>query len=75
MKADDVKRLYDREYVASYEQTFPESIATADDARYELGLLRSMLTPGACRLDAACAPGVGRRPALLASGKRPMRRA
>ena len=57
MKVDDVRRLYDAAYAASYEAKFLESVVTATDARHELELLRSFLAPGARWLDVACGTG------------------
>lgn len=57
MTADEVKRLYDSEYAASYESKFIHSELTAADARYELELLRSFLRAGDRWLDVACGTG------------------
>ena len=57
MKAEDVERLYDEDYAASYEEKFLDSLITAADTRYEVELLTSFLTPTTRWLDVACGSG------------------
>ncbi len=57
MKADEIKRLYDRAYAATYDEKFLDSVITSADTRYEVELIRSLLTPGAPWLDVACGTG------------------
>ena len=57
MKPEEVMRLYDSSYAASYDQKFLETAPIDADTGYQLELLRSMLTPGVRWLDAACGTG------------------
>jgi SAM-dependent methyltransferase len=57
MKPDELIRLYDAEYAASYDHTFLERFPHDADTRHELELIRSMLAPGASWLDVACGTG------------------
>jgi len=57
MKAQDVERLYDESYAASYDSKFLESDLTAAVTRCEVALLRSLLTPQTRWLDVACGTG------------------
>jgi SAM-dependent methyltransferase len=57
MKAEDIERLYDRDYADSYDDKFLDSTITAADTRYEVELLRSFLTPPTRWLDVACGTG------------------
>jgi SAM-dependent methyltransferase len=57
VKPEEVERLYDREYVASYDDKFLTSELSAADAEVETRLLRSYLRPGDRWLDAGCGTG------------------
>src|SRR5579862_2017204 len=57
MKPEEVMRLYDSSYAASYDEKFLEKAPIDADTGYQLELLRSMLTPGVRWLDAACGTG------------------
>jgi SAM-dependent methyltransferase len=57
MRPEDVKRLYDENYAASYETKFLTSPITAEDTAFEAHLLRELLKPGIEWLDVACGTG------------------
>ena len=57
MKADEITRLYDRDYAESYDAKFLQSELAGADAQYELKLLASYLTPKTAWLDVACGTG------------------
>jgi SAM-dependent methyltransferase len=57
MRPEDVKRLYDENYAASYEAKFLTSPITAEDTAFETDLLRELLKPGIEWLDVACGTG------------------
>jgi len=54
---DQLLRLYDRDYAASYEEKFLTSELAKADAEHELRLLAGWLTPGSRWLDVACGTG------------------
>src|SRR5260370_39956298 len=57
MQREDIARLYDANYAASYEEKFLFSNLTKSDSDYEVELLRGFLASGATWLDAACGTG------------------
>jgi SAM-dependent methyltransferase len=57
MKAEEVERLYDRDYAASYDDKFLDAVDIAADTRYEVELMSSFLTPTTRWLDVACGTG------------------
>lgn len=57
MHPDDVRRLYDREYAASYDVKFLGGAITGPDAAHELELLRQLLRSQPHWLDVACGTG------------------
>src|SRR5947209_643221 len=58
MRPEDVRRLYDENYAASYEAKFLTSPITAEDAAFEAHLLGDLLKPGRIEwLDVACGTG------------------
>lgn len=57
MRPEDVKRLYDENYAASYESKFLTSPITAEDTAFEAHLLGDLLKPGIEWLDVACGTG------------------
>ena len=57
VKADDVRRLYDERYAASYDRKFLETDPIDADTRHQLELVGSLLRPGDRWLDAACGTG------------------
>jgi SAM-dependent methyltransferase len=66
VKPEEVKRLYDSDYAASYDDRFLDSMITAADTEYEISLLSSFLTPPTRWLDVACGTGyfLGRFPGV-----------
>jgi SAM-dependent methyltransferase len=64
MKAEDLERLYDRDYAASYDDRFLDAASITADTEYEVELLSSFLTPPTRWLDVACGTGyfLGRFP-------------
>src|SRR5450631_3662112 len=57
MTRDEIVRLYDREYAATYEEKFLLSPLTKADTEFEISLLRGLLKPGVTWLDVACGTG------------------
>src|SRR4051794_13492259 len=57
MKREEIGRLYDHEYAASYDEKFLLSPLHISDTRHEVELLRSFLTPQVTWLDVACGTG------------------
>ncbi len=57
MTREDIVRLYDGEYAASYDEKFLLSPLTKSDTEHELDLLREFLKPGVTWLDVACGTG------------------
>src|SRR5262249_20659142 len=57
MRPDYVRRLYDDEYAASYEEKFLLSQRTRADAEHELTLLRELVAQARTWLDVACGTG------------------
>jgi SAM-dependent methyltransferase len=57
VNADEIRRLYNSDYAASYDARFLQSEPTAADTQYELQLLNSFLTPPTSWLDVACGTG------------------
>ena len=57
MKREEIDRLYDDEYAASYEDKFLLSGLTIADSQHELELLRGFLGSGVTWLDVACGTG------------------
>ena len=57
MQREDIARLYDANYAASYEEKFLFSNLTKSDSDYEVELLRGFLASGATWLDVACGTG------------------
>jgi SAM-dependent methyltransferase len=54
---EDIKRLYDANYAASYEAKFLTSPITAEDTAFEVQLLQGLLKRGGEWLDVACGTG------------------
>ncbi len=57
MQSDDVKRLYDADYAATYDEKFLFSPSTAADAEFEVELVGRLLEGGPEWLDVACGTG------------------
>ena len=57
MRPEDVRRLYDASYAASYEAKFLISPITAEDTAFEVQTLDGLLRPGIEWLDVACGTG------------------
>lgn len=57
MHPDDVRRLYDKDYAATYDARFLGGAIVAPDAQYEVELLRTLLQREPHWLDVACGTG------------------
>lgn len=57
MKVEEIRNLYNKNYVGEYDARFLESELTAADTQHELKLLASFLTPQTRWLDVACGTG------------------
>ena len=70
MRPEELRRLYDDEYAATYEAKFLATPFTRSDTAHEVQLLGEWLTPGVRWLDVACGTGyfLSRFPAIERAG-------